>query len=42
MPNHCMNTLVMSETTLPVILSKYVRKADFPGFPFRRACQAGE
>jgi hypothetical protein len=26
MPNHCMNTLRMSESTLPVILSKYIRK----------------
>jgi hypothetical protein len=26
MPNHCCNTLVMSEATLPVILQNYVRK----------------
>jgi hypothetical protein len=26
MPNHCINTLTMSETTLPEILSRYIRK----------------
>jgi hypothetical protein len=26
MPNHCVNTLVMSKTSLPVILKKYIGK----------------
>jgi hypothetical protein len=26
MPNHCCNTLVMSESTLPVIIENYIRK----------------
>jgi hypothetical protein len=26
MPNHCCNTLVMSELTLPIIISNYIRK----------------
>jgi hypothetical protein len=29
MPNHCFNRLVLSETTLPEILSKYVRKDEY-------------
>lgn len=28
MPNHCFNALIMSETTLPVILGKYIKKND--------------
>jgi hypothetical protein len=44
MPNHCINTLVMSETTLPVILAKYIRK-DEQGeliFDFEKIAPVGD
>lgn len=44
MPNHCCNTLVMSESTLPVIIENYVRKDekgnDF--FDFERIVPIGD
>lgn len=44
MPNHCCNTLIMSKTTLPVIISKYIRK-DGQGnaiFDFERIAPVGD
>jgi hypothetical protein len=44
MPNHCCNTLVMSESTLPVIIDNYIRKDengnDF--FDFERIIPIGD
>jgi hypothetical protein len=44
MPNHCLNTLVLSATTLPVILANYIRK-DESGeniFDFERITPIGD
>jgi hypothetical protein len=44
MPNHCLNTLILSATTLPVILKNYIRK-DEEGetiFDFERVAPIGD
>jgi hypothetical protein len=44
MPNHCLNTLIVSATTLPVILKNYIRK-DEEGetiFDFERVAPIGD
>jgi hypothetical protein len=44
MPNHCFNTLIVSEAALPVILQNYVRKNDGGEdiFDFERVSPIGD
>ena len=44
MPNHCCNSLIMSEDTLPVILEKYIgkNKHDDDIFDFERIIPIGD
>jgi hypothetical protein len=44
MPNHCCNTLVMSELTLPVIIDNYIRKDENGNgfFDFERIVPIGD
>jgi hypothetical protein len=44
MPNHCCNTLILSASTLPAIIAKYIRKDEQGGrvFDFERIVPIGD
>jgi hypothetical protein len=44
MPNHCCNTLILSASTLPAIIAKYIRKDEQEGriFDFERIVPIGD